>query len=232
MELHHLHVLERHTDAQGHGHPVPSARVGVRRADVEASRPTGREDDRLRADRLEPAVEEVPGDHSLAAVVVHDELPGEELLVGRDLPLHHLLVENVDEDVTGDVGGIRGPRGAGSAEGSLGYAPVLGSREDGPPVLELVDIARSLVAQDLDRVLVAEVVRPLDRVVRVRLGIVLGGVAEGRVDPALGCSGVAANGMDLGEQRDVGARIVRLDGRAHARAAGTDDEDVVLGLHY
>ena len=38
--------------------------------------------------------------------------------------------------------------------------------------------------------------------------------------------------MDLGEQRDVGARIVRLDGRAHSCAAGTDDEDIVLGLHH
>jgi hypothetical protein len=25
---------------------------------------------------------------------------------------------------------------------------------------------------------------------------------------------------------------VRLDGRTHARAAGTDDEDVVLGFHH
>jgi hypothetical protein len=43
---------------------------------------------------------------------------------------------------------------------------------------------------------------------------------------------VAANGMDLREQGHVGARIVRLDGRAHARAAGADDENVVLGLHH
>ena len=32
-------------------------------------------------------------------------------------------------------------------------------------------------------------------------------------------------------ERDVGARVERLDRRAHARAAGPDDEDVVLGLH-
>jgi hypothetical protein len=38
--------------------------------------------------------------------------------------------------------------------------------------------------------------------------------------------------MDLREQRDIGARIVRLDGRAHSCAAGADDEDIVLGLHH
>ena len=30
---------------------------------------------------------------------------------------------------------------------------------------------------------------------------------------------------------DVGAGVVGLDGRAHARAAGADDEDVVLPIH-
>ena len=38
-------------------------------------------------------------------------------------------------------------------------------------------------------------------------------------------------GMDLRDERDVGARIVRLDGRAHPRAAGPDNEHVVLRFH-
>jgi hypothetical protein len=37
--------------------------------------------------------------------------------------------------------------------------------------------------------------------------------------------------MDLGDQRDVGAGVVGLDGGAHARATGTDHEDVVLRFH-
>ena len=231
MELHHLHVLERDANAQRHGHAVPRAGVGVGSPDVEPARPARREDDRLRPDRLEPAVEKIPGDHTLAAVVVHHELPGEELLVRRNLPLHHLLVEDVDQNMARDVCRVRRARGAGGAKGSLGDAPVLRPGEDGSPVLELVDVPGRLVAEDLDRVLVAEVVGPLNGVVGVGLGIVLGGVSERRVDPALGRSGVATDGMDLGEQRDVGARIVRFDGRAHARAARTDDEDVVLGFH-
>jgi hypothetical protein len=38
--------------------------------------------------------------------------------------------------------------------------------------------------------------------------------------------------MDLRNERDVRARIVRLDGRAHPRAAGPDNEHVVLRLHW
>ena len=160
-----------------------------------------------------------------------DELPGEVLLVDREVALHHLLVEHVDEDVAGDVGRVGGARLAGGAERALRDPPVLGAREDRAPVLELVDVAGRLVAEDLDRVLVAEVVGALDRVERVLLGVVLGRVAERRVDPALGRARVAADRVDLRDERDVGARVVGLDRRAHAGAAGADDEDVVLRFH-
>ena len=200
-------------------------------AGVEPAGAAGREDHRLRADHLEPAVQQVPADHPLAATVVDDELPGEVLLVGEDVALDHLLVEHLDEHVARDVGRVGRARRAGRAERALRDAAVLGPREDGSPVLELVDVVRRLVAEDLDRVLVAEVVGALDGVVGVLLGIVLGGVPEGRVDPALGRAGVAPGRVDLGDHRHVGADVERFDGRAHARAAGTDDEHVVLGVH-
>ena len=95
-----------------------------------------------------------------------------------------------DEHVTGDVGRIRGARRARGAERPLRDAAVLGAREDGAPVLELVDVAGRLVAEDLDRVLVAEVVGALDGVEGVDLRVVLGGVPERGVDPALGGAGV------------------------------------------
>ena len=38
--------------------------------------------------------------------------------------------------------------------------------------------------------------------------------------------------MNLGNQGDVRARVVSLDGHAHAGTAGTDDEHVVLGFHF
>ena len=136
------------------------------------------------------------------------------------------------EDVAGDVGRVGGAGCAGCAEWTLRDPPVLGSGEHGAPVLELVHVARGLVAQDLDRVLIAEVIRALDRVVGVGLWVVLGRVAERRVDSPFGRAGVASDRMDLGEKRDVGACIVRLDRRAHSRAAGAHDQDVVLGFHY
>ena len=214
--------------------PSPSlagAGVGVRGPGVEATRTAGREDHRLRADRAEPAVDEIPGDDPLAAVVVDDELPGEELLVRLDVALHHLLVEHVDEHVARDVGGIGGARLAGSAERPLRDPAVGRAREDRSPALELVDVVRRLVAENLDRVLVSEVVGALHRVERVLLGIVLGGIAERRVDTALRRARVAADRVDLRHHRDVRAGVVGLDSRAHACAAGADDNDVMDRVH-
>ena len=135
------------------------------------------------------------------------------------------------EDVTGDVGREHRARRAGCAERPLCQLPVLAPREDGTPVLELVDVARRLAAQDLDRVLVADVVGALDGVERVRRRRVLGGVPERRVDPAFGRAGVAAGRVELRDHTDVGTRVVCLDRRPHAGAPGTDDEDVVRRFH-
>ena len=95
MELHHLHVLEGDADAQRERHAVARARIGVRGARVEPARTARREDHRLCTDRVKPPVQEIPADHALAAVVVDDELPGEELLVDRDVALDQLLVEHL-----------------------------------------------------------------------------------------------------------------------------------------
>src|SRR5205823_10594339 len=166
------------------------AGVGVGRPDVQPAGAAGGEDHRLRPDRLQTAVEQVPADDALTAAAVLDELPGEVLLVRRDVALADLLVENLDQDVARDIGGVSGARCARGAERTLRYAAVRRAREDGAPVLQLVDVAGRLVAEDLDRVLVAEVVRPLDGVVGVDLRVVLRRVSERRIDAALGSTGV------------------------------------------
>ena len=133
--------------------------------------------------------------------------------------------------MTGDVGRVDGARRAGGTERALRQTALVVAREDRAPVLELVDVPRSLAGKDLDRVLIAEVVRPLDGIERVLLGTVLRGVAERCVDAALGCTGVAADRVQLLDDGDVGADIVGLDRGAHAGEAGADDDDIVVRVH-
>ena len=106
------------------------------------------------------------------------------------------------------------------------------AREDRPPLLELVHVVGRLVAEDLDRVLVPEVVGALHGVERVLLGIVLRGVPERGVDAPLGRARVASHRVDLRQQGDVRTRVERFDRRAHPGAAGSDDHDIVNRVHY
>src|SRR5476649_868321 len=113
---------------------IARARIGVRGRAVDATLPARREHGGLAANRLHPAVQEVPADDALAAAVALDELPVEVLLVHGDVPLHELLVQDLNQHVTGDVGGKDGARRAGGAERSLREAAVFLAREEGAPV--------------------------------------------------------------------------------------------------
>ena len=235
VELHELDVLQRQPLAQRHRHAVARAGVRVRRGPVEPPDAARGQDHRLAGDDLDAAVHQIPGDDAGAASVLDHEPEREELLVD-DHSLGHspleLLVEHLDQHVAGDVGRVDGARRAGGAERALVETAVVVAREHAAPVLELVDIARRLGREDLDRVLVAEVVGALDGVERVLFGAVFGRVAEGRIDAALGGAGVAPGRVQLRDHRDLRASIVSLDGCAHAGAPGADDEDVVGRLHH
>ena len=230
VELHELHVLQRQPGAERHRHAVAGAGVRVRRRPEDPADAAGGEDHRLAGEQLDAAVHQVPRDDAGAAAAVDHEPEREELLVDDHAfghPLLQLLVEHLDQDVPGDVGRVDGARRAGGTERPLVEPPVGVAREHAAPVLELVDVARRLGREDLDRVLVAEVVGALDRVERVLLGAVLGLVAEGGVDATLRRAGVAPRRMQLRDDGDLRAPVVRLDGGTHAGAPGADDEDVV-----
>ena len=97
--------------------------------------------------------------------------------------------------------------------------------ERDPEVLEVEDLIGRLAAHDLDRVLVAQVVRALDRVERVRLPAVLR--VERGVDPAGRRHRVRADRMDLRDDRHRRAGLGRRQGGSLSSEAGADDQDVV-----
>ena len=139
--------------------------------------------------------------------------------------LHQLLVEDVQDRLAGDVGDVVGAGGRGAAECAGPEQPLVVAVERDAHVLEVEHLLRRLAAHDLDRVLVAQVVRSLDRVVGVRLPRVLG--VERRVDPALGRIGMRADGVDLGDDADRGPRLSSAEGGALAGKTGAYDEDVM-----
>src|ERR1051325_3501157 len=76
------------------------------------------------------------------------------------------------------------------------------------------------------RVLIAEIIRPLDRVVHVPEPIVLAHVAERRTDTALGGDGVRTRRKYFRQHRRFHTGLRELQRRAQARAAGADDDRI------
>ncbi len=136
--------------------------------------------------------------------------------------------------MAGAVRGVAGPADRGltviagvAAEAALVDGAVRGAVERQAHPLQVQDRVDGLLRQDLGGVLVDQVVAALDRVEGVPLPVVLLDVGEGGGHAALGRAGVGAGGVQLRQDRGAAA-LGGLDGRAHARATGADDDRVVL----
>ena len=189
----------------------------------------------LGAETVQRAVVELERDHAAAdALVVHDQVDGEELDVEFGRVAQRLAVHRVQHGVAGAVGG-----GAGAlrlalavvqrhaAERALIDLAVLGARERHAPVLELVDRFGRVAHHVFDGVLVAEPVRPLDGVVHVPAPVVRVHVAERRRNAALRGDRMRAGRKHLCDAGGAQARFAAADHGAQAGAAGADHDDVV-----
>ncbi len=148
---------------------------------------------------------------------------------------HVSLVQRVQHRVPGAVRGAAGALHRAlaeilrmPAEGPLVDRAVVVAVEGHAEVLELDHHFRRHAAHELDRVLVAQPVRPLHRVVHVPVPAVLSHVAERSTHAALRRHGVRARREDLGQDRDPHARVGQLQRGAKARAAGPHDHRVEL----
>ncbi len=226
MELHHLHVHDRGAGAVGQADAVAGADQGVGAGLVDAAGAAGGHDHGLGADDAELAGADLHRHAALADAVFDDEVRDEPLFVDAQAVLDQLLVEDVQQRLAGDVTDEVGAGALLAAEGARAELAVLVAVEDDAHALQGEHLGAGLGAEHLDGVLVAQVVAALDRVE----GVVLPGVVlvHGGVDTALGGVGVAADRMDLGDDRDVGALRLGGDSGAHAGKPGADYQDIVL----
>ncbi len=227
--LDHLHVHQRRPRAVGHGDAVAGHDQSVGRRLVRLPGAAAREDHVLGGERLHAPAAHVARDRARAAAgVVAQQRGGEPLLVARDrlVVLHQLLIEHVQQRLAGDVGHIRRALHRRPAERAQVHLALVVAVEGHAHVLQVHDLGGRFRAHDLDRVLVAEEVRALDRVVGVRVPVVVD--ADRRVDAAGGGNRVRAHRVDLAHDRHARPRLGGRERRALAREAGPDDQDVVF----
>ena len=169
MELHELHIHQRHARVVGNRHAVAGVGVRVRRDLVRAAITARAEHHRLGAHRVNLAGEDVHRHDAAADVVLDDQVHAVPFAVELHAVAQRLFVDGVQEDVARPVGGEAGARRAVPAEAPLVDAPIGRAAEHAAHVLVFVDHARRIVDHDLDRILIAQPVRAFDRVEDVRL---------------------------------------------------------------
>ena len=234
VELNELHVLERNAGRVGHADAASVVDQGVRRVLEDPPVPAGAEEGRPCAYGDELAGADVQDDDAVAATVFDAKrADGESFRIDLYPLCNRPLIQGVEQHVAGNVGSVAGPRIAGAAEGALGDGAVGEPAEGTAPVLHLIDDRRRLLAHQLRRVLIGEIIAPLDRIEGMLLpGVVptFGVVGQGRVDPALCGDGMGARRVHFGDESHI-EPVAKPDGRPKPRQTTADDEDIVLN-HY
>ncbi len=235
VELHELHVLVGQARPRHHAVAVAGAGVGAGAGKIAAAIAARRQDRLLALKAMDRAVVQIPGDDAAAiALRPHDQVDREIFDEKLGLIAQALLIERVQQRVARAVRGGTGALGRRlaiflhmAAEGALIDLALVRAAEGHAEMLELDDGRHGVAAHVFDRVLVAQPVRPLDRVVHMPVPVVLAHIAERGGDATLGRDGVGAGGKHLGHARGFQARLHASQHRAQAGAAAADNDDII-----
>ena len=180
MKLRKLHVLERQAGAEHHGIAVAGARMRSGTGEVDATIPPSCKDGSVGAEAMQRPVVHIPCQQAAAgAVIVHQEIERQIFDEKHRVVLQALLVERVQDGVSGAVGRCTGAlrhllavADGLAAERALIDFPLLGPGEGNTVMLELEHGRHGFATHVFDGILVAEPVRALDRVVHVEAPVV------------------------------------------------------------
>ena len=140
-----------------------------------------------------------------------------------------LVLQGADQLQASAVADVGEAAGAVGAERSLVDTALAGAVEDGTPALELQHPLGGLLGEELDHPPVVDVLAALPGVGEVEFPVVVVvDVAKRRRDPALGHDRVGLAEQRLADDRGLGARLGGGDRGSQARAAGADDDHVVV----
>ena len=229
MELDELHVDQLGAGVIRQRVAVAGAFPAVARDLVGAAAPPVASTTARRAEHLEPPALALVAEDAGDAAAVLEQRHDRELHVDVDAAVDAVILQRADHLEAGAIADVREPRIAMAAEVALEDPAVLRAVEDRAPGLELADAIRRLLRVQLGHAPVVHVLAAAHRVGEVHLpAVAVVDVGERRRDAPFGHDRVRLAEQRLADQPDLDAGRRRLDRRAQSRAAGADDEYVVL----
>ena len=177
---------------------------------------------------MEAAALAVVGQHAGGAPAVENQLDHRVLHVHGDAEIGGVILQRADQLQAGAVADVREARIAVAAEVALVDAAVGRAIEHRAPGLEFADAIRRLLGVNLGHAPVVHVLAAAHGVGEVHLpAVAIVVVRHGRGHAAFGHHGVRLAQQRLADQADRDAGVRGFNGRAQARAARPDHQDVV-----
>ena len=239
VKLDKFHILQWQTRAQHHAAAVTGAGMGRGRAEIAAAGTAGGQHHSMAAETVDRTVFEAQGDYAPAfrsiGALFHDQVDGEIFDEEIRVIFQALLIQGVQHRMAGTVGSSTGALDRRSlahilhmaAERTLVDGAILVARERHAGMFQLVDRLRRFAHQIFDRVLVAEPVGALDRVIHMPLPVIGRIVAERSGNAALRRNRVRTSREHLGDTGRFQAGFRCAHGGAQAGATGTDNNGVI-----
>jgi len=184
---------------------------------------------------MQSAVVEPPRQNSAAGAVLDDEIEHNVLDKELGIVLEALLVKCVQHCVPGAIGSgasalrqALAPMHSVAAKRPLINPAILGARERHAEMLEFNDRLHCVAAHVFDRILVAEPVGPLDRVVHVPAPVILAHIAKRGADAALRGDRVAAGRKHLADASGLEPRCNHAECGTQPSTSGANHDDVIV----
>ena len=176
-------------------------------------------------------------DNTAAGTILHYQVDRKILDEEFGIMFQRLLIQRVQHRMTSPVSSSTSSlrRAFAVIRGHAAKWPLINSAVVGPGkrhaiVLKFDHSVRGLFAHVFDRVLIAEPVGSLDRVVHVPAPVIFAHVAKCCTDATLCGNGVTARWKYLGHTGRLESGLRQTQCCSQSRASGTDDDDVVAML--
>uniref|UniRef100_A0A2M4B0P9 Putative secreted protein n=1 Tax=Anopheles triannulatus TaxID=58253 RepID=A0A2M4B0P9_9DIPT len=240
VELHKLQILRRKSGARDHRRTIAGTGVGRGAGEVRPSVATGRQHRVLRPEPVNATVLEVHRDHPDTLAILHQQVHGKVFDEVVTVVAQRLAVQRVQQRVSGTIGYAAAPMCLATlavlqtlaTERPLVDLAIGRTRERHAVVFQLDHGLRGLARHVVDRVLIAQPIRTLHRIVHVPLPVVLFHVAQGRIDAALRRDRVRARGEQLRNDGCLEAFRHQTEGRPQSGTTGTDHHRIVRVVHH
>ena len=229
MKLDKLHIDQIRTRLVGQGMTIAGVLPAITGNLVGAPDAAGGQHESFGLEQTEPPALTIVTERAHHAVAIFQQSDHGAFHVDINAPVHAVVLQRANHFQAGAVADVRQTRIFVAAEIALKNSPVLGAVKERAPRFQFADTVGRFFCVQLGHAPVVQVLPAAHRIGEMDLPVVpFVHVRQGRRDAAFGHHGVRLAQKRLADNAHRHPRGRGFNRRAQSRAAGPDDQDIVL----